>query len=678
MRLARTIAGLAVLSGLAQGALRIEYLGHASFLIEDPAGNRVLTDPFLNGYPLPFPQRLSVDVVAVSQRDPAHDSAHQLRGRPVVLGADRPSAAAGALKVDGLPLPERMAYVIRNGAQSIVFLGEAAGNFSPELEQAVRSADVVLASPRSRQAVQRLLKDRAKPPAIVLMRPDSLQPAPQDGDWRLPTAREMDALEVRQDMAPGVIALKPRTVPQEAPDHSVFHNTIVEMSWPQIQLAAQEEAVVLLPVGVIEAHGPHMGLGADTYLAHSHATAVRRELGVLGIKAVVAPPVYWGLMVDTAEFPGSFQVRPETMAGLLEDVMADLKKWGFRRVFCVNQHGDGQHRRIVSEALAAAKRDLGLETYDVRRIEAPLPVHDPGGRPDAIRPDYHAGAGETRLMADGFPEDVDLRLATRLEPQSRFRPLAYVGDPASWAKENELSFYWKKSAQWDAERIAYVLGRPVPAPAAPVAVAPSAEVEAILARHIQAVGGRARIEAARTLVRTGKLWERTMEIPLVVRAASGGKWSLSMGEGPAAHVEVFNGNTGWRTEGAVSAPMSVERVAFLAPLLDAHSPLRLKEFFPKLTVLPDENREGRLLRRLSAETITGFPVELAFDAQTGLLRRIGDAVLDDYREVNGVKWPFTIDIGGGALKARIETAESGLALDAAAFERPAAAAPAAK
>ena len=50
--------------------------------------------------------------------------------------------------------------------------------------------------------------------------------------------------------------------------YSLFDETMVDMAWPEIEKAAQEGAIVLLPTGVIEEHGPHMGLAVDIYLAY--------------------------------------------------------------------------------------------------------------------------------------------------------------------------------------------------------------------------------------------------------------------------------------------------------------------------------------------------------------------------------------------------------------------------
>ncbi|KUO70269.1 MAG: hypothetical protein APF77_04340 [Clostridia bacterium BRH_c25] len=45
--------------------------------------------------------------------------------------------------------------------------------------------------------------------------------------------------------------------------YSIFDETMVDMAWPQIEEAVKEGAIALFPTGVIEAHGPHMGLGVD-------------------------------------------------------------------------------------------------------------------------------------------------------------------------------------------------------------------------------------------------------------------------------------------------------------------------------------------------------------------------------------------------------------------------------
>jgi creatinine amidohydrolase len=47
--------------------------------------------------------------------------------------------------------------------------------------------------------------------------------------------------------------------------YSIFHETMVGMPWPDVEKSIKNGAIVLLPTGVIEEHGPHMSLGVDIY-----------------------------------------------------------------------------------------------------------------------------------------------------------------------------------------------------------------------------------------------------------------------------------------------------------------------------------------------------------------------------------------------------------------------------
>lgn len=55
---------------------------------------------------------------------------------------------------------------------------------------------------------------------------------------------------------------------------NIFTNTMADMKWAEIKRCADENAVVLLPMGVIEEHGPHNCLATDIYTAHIYCTAV--------------------------------------------------------------------------------------------------------------------------------------------------------------------------------------------------------------------------------------------------------------------------------------------------------------------------------------------------------------------------------------------------------------------
>jgi creatinine amidohydrolase len=230
---------------------------------------------------------------------------------------------------------------------------------------------------------------------------------------------------------------------------------MVDMTWPAIAERAGKGDIILLPVGIIEAHGPHMDLGADILLAHRYCRLLHHELELKSIHALVAPPIYWGHAADTARYAGTFSVKPQTMKALLADILESLDSWGFRKVFLVNCHGDRTHLRMIEESIAEANRRLTLQTIDLSRLDITLchPPAFPLPRKDRFEPDVHAGAIETAQMHAFFPNRVNAELARTLPPSDSFHPMAYCGDPAGFELEEGIAAYLCADLETDVRKI---------------------------------------------------------------------------------------------------------------------------------------------------------------------------------------------------------------------------------
>ena len=222
--------------------------------------------------------------------------------------------------------------------------------------------------------------------------------------------------------------------------YSIFHETMAEMVWPAIKQAAQDGAIILLPVGIIEEHGPHIGLASDIYQSYYWTKLTRRALQARGITALITPPMYWGMSDMVRGYPGTFSVSDSTMKSLIYDMHASLASWGFKTVFGFNLHGDAFHNHIYQEAIQQAHNQLGLDAYYVYPqgtyvLDEKLAVFlKDVATPESIRKhtDAHAGALETAEMAVFFPHNVNLDVAKTLKPSTSFEPLGYWGDPASY------------------------------------------------------------------------------------------------------------------------------------------------------------------------------------------------------------------------------------------------------
>ena len=99
--------------------------------------------------------------------------------------------------------------------------------------------------------------------------------------------------------------------------YSIFHDTIADMTYPELERSIGQGAVALWGLGVIEQHGPHLPLGTDAYLPYARLRRVRALLADRGVSAVAIPPFYWGVNQVTGAFTGSIHVRPEIMVPLV-------------------------------------------------------------------------------------------------------------------------------------------------------------------------------------------------------------------------------------------------------------------------------------------------------------------------------------------------------------------------
>jgi creatinine amidohydrolase len=240
-------------------------------------------------------------------------------------------------------------------------------------------------------------------------------------------------------------------------------DTMVEMNWIEVKEAARIGAVVLLPIGIIEEHGPHMDLSPDVYMAYLFSRLLKLKLEIKNIHSIIAPPYYWGISEDVKNYPGTFSVRPETFKAILFDIFSLLSDWGFSKVFIINAHGDKTHIETIRSSIKEANIKLDMQTYLLSDLNFPIenPPVFPKQRESKFEPDYHAGANETAAVWTFYPEKVNIEIAKGLKPQNWFDPLGYCGDPASFDLEKNIVLIFEADAELDSLRIKTILGENV-------------------------------------------------------------------------------------------------------------------------------------------------------------------------------------------------------------------------
>jgi creatinine amidohydrolase len=190
---------------------------------------------------------------------------------------------------------------------------------------------------------------------------------------------------------------------------------------------AQEKAAhtLVLPIGILEKHGPHLPLGSDLIQARELAArATKREY------AVVFPDFYYGQIYEARHQPGAFALPSRVVWDLLEATCDEIGRNGFRKILIVSSHGGNTNlMRYFAQAQLERRRDYVVYLFD--------PQSDPesAAKARALRKsdpagDMHAGEGETSTLLYLAPDLVKQDRATSESGANQRRwsiPNVYAG-----------------------------------------------------------------------------------------------------------------------------------------------------------------------------------------------------------------------------------------------------------
>lgn len=215
-----------------------------------------------------------------------------------------------------------------------------------------------------------------------------------------------------------------------------------ELTWEEALDLGKRSPIAILPLGAVEAHGPHLPLSTDSIISEAMAQNAAIRLEREGKAVVVLPPLSYTAAPFAAEFPGTLSVRPETVTELICDVGISLRSSGVTRLALANAHLDPAHlaslhaaaERLEAENLEVAFPDLTRKPWALRLTEEFRSGACHAGRFEssvvlAVQPDLVKTEIQERLA----PNPASLSVAIR-EGKRTFReadgPRAYFGAPA--------------------------------------------------------------------------------------------------------------------------------------------------------------------------------------------------------------------------------------------------------
>jgi creatinine amidohydrolase len=182
------------------------------------------------------------------------------------------------------------------------------------------------------------------------------------------------------------------------------------VQWEELSAAefkdgiARAQGTCLLPIGIMEKHGPHLPLGNDLLnVRYVALNAAQQEY------AIVFPPYYFGQIAEAKQQPGTVAYSRRLQLELLQETTDEMARNGCKKVIIVNGHGG-------NNSLLPYFAQTQLDTpHDYVVYIAGIGRSGPGEPKHKSNPatDMHAGESETSMSMIARPDLVHLDRATQ-------------------------------------------------------------------------------------------------------------------------------------------------------------------------------------------------------------------------------------------------------------------------
>lgn len=198
-----------------------------------------------------------------------------------------------------------------------------------------------------------------------------------------------------------------------APAAAQSSRSLEDLNWMEVrELVPGRIATVLLPAGILEAHGV-VNNGADNLVPESLATRLAPR-----INGLIAPTIKYGVMGSLDEFPGTFGISASVFEAYAYEVLRGLAGLGFRNVIVLNGHGpNGDPLRAAAKRVFedADVRILVMEWWTMTADLVEQIWGETGGhagnnetaavlaiRPDLVHPERFTGADMATARPEGW------------------------------------------------------------------------------------------------------------------------------------------------------------------------------------------------------------------------------------------------------------------------------------
>lgn len=212
---------------------------------------------------------------------------------------------------------------------------------------------------------------------------------------------------------------------KESGDLQVRYEELTALDF--IQAVTKSAGTCLIPLGILEKHGPHLPLGTDLLDSREVALrAARKEY------ALVFPPYYFGQIFEAKHQPGTIAYSQKLIWDLLQETCDELSRNGIKKIILVNGHGGNTNFiHFFCQAQLASRKDYAVLIFN--------PSRDPEANEKIQKMrkttmESHAGEMETSTVLAHRPDLVHLERAKDQngEDQKRLQSLPDVYTGIWW------------------------------------------------------------------------------------------------------------------------------------------------------------------------------------------------------------------------------------------------------
>jgi creatinine amidohydrolase len=206
---------------------------------------------------------------------------------------------------------------------------------------------------------------------------------------------------------------------------------LADLPGSRIAETLTEQSVLVLPVGSIEHHGPHLPLRTDALVAESVATRAVERAAAEGLDVWLLPTLSVSKSDEHAWAPGTLWLTAETLLATLVDLGRSIAATPARKLVFLNGHGGNV--ALLQVANRELRRRFGLQPFTM-----PAGIQQAGsgrdGEPDELGFGIHAGFAETSIVLALAPELVDETAFARNVPEhlAGFELLGFNNRPVTF------------------------------------------------------------------------------------------------------------------------------------------------------------------------------------------------------------------------------------------------------